>query len=131
MEYVEGVGMDSLDEVQRRKVMEELENHLETLHALQNFRPGGPSGIVIPPYRITEKTARDKWAPQNRTNETLVFCHNDLSMQNVIVDPVSLRIKAIIDWEYAGVFPESFDRRFFLRKGPSVALKVKLTTPWK
>jgi serine/threonine protein kinase len=123
MEYVEGVGMDSLDETQRRKVTRELEHHLDTLHGLRSSRPGGPSGIVIPPYRVTQKTTRDEWAPQNKTSETLVFCHNDLSMQNVIVDPVSLKIRAIIDWEYAGFFPVFFDRRFFVREGPSVAME--------
>jgi hypothetical protein len=123
MEYVEGVGMDSLHETQRREVMKELDHHLDTLHGLRSSRHGGPTGIVIAPYRVTQKTTRDEWAPQNRAGEKLVFCHNDLSMQNVIVDPVSLKIRAIIDWEYAGFFPVFFDRRFFVRKGPSVALE--------
>lgn len=52
-----------------------------------------------------------------------VFCHNDLSMQNVIVDPISLKIRAIIDWKYAGFYPEYFDTRFYKRLGPSIALE--------
>jgi hypothetical protein len=51
MEYVDGVGMHSLDEVQRQKVTEELECHLDTLHGLRCSILGGPSGIVVPPYR--------------------------------------------------------------------------------
>jgi Ser/Thr protein kinase RdoA (MazF antagonist) len=54
--------------------------------------------------------------------DEFVFCHNDLSQQNVIVDPLSLKILAIIDWEYAGFYPEFFDRPFYKRLGPSIAL---------
>ena len=60
---------------------------------------------------------------KNRESENLVFCHNDLSTHNVIVDPESLRVKAIIDWEYAGFFPKEFESMFFYRPGPSVALE--------
>lgn len=40
----------------------------------------------------------------------------------MIVDPETLKIKAIIDWEYAGFFPQEFEGMFFRRPGPSVAL---------
>jgi hypothetical protein len=33
-----------------------------------------------------------------------------------------LKIKAILDWEYAGFFPEFFERKFYTRPGPSVAI---------
>jgi len=58
-----------------------------------------------------------------RESKDLVFCHNDLSTHNVIVDPETLCVKAIIDWEYAGFFPEEFEGMFFYRPGPSVALE--------
>lgn len=35
---------------------------------------------------------------------------------------MTLQIRAIIDWEYAGFYPEFFDFPFFKRLGPSVAL---------
>lgn len=57
-----------------------------------------------------------------RDTHDLVFCHNDLSASNVIVDPDTLAIKAIIDWEYAGFYPPEFEAEFFHRPGPSVAL---------
>jgi len=50
------------------------------------------------------------------------YCHNDLSTNNVIVDPETLKVNAIIDWEYAGFYPEQFEGKFFKRTGPSVAL---------
>lgn len=59
---------------------------------------------------------------KRRPVKDLVFCHNDLSTHNVIVDPDTLRIKAILDWEYAGFFPAEFEGMFFRRPGPSVAL---------
>lgn len=52
-----------------------------------------------------------------------MFCHNDLSANNVIVDPKSLKIAAIIDWEYSGFYPAEFEVEFFRRPGPSVALR--------
>lgn len=47
----------------------------------------------------------------------------DLSQQNVLVCHDELKISAIIDWEYSGFWPEKFERRFYERLGPSVALE--------
>lgn len=57
-----------------------------------------------------------------RETADLVFCHNDLSTHNVIVDPKTLKINAIIDWEYAGFFLPEFEAPFYRRRGASVAL---------
>lgn len=57
-----------------------------------------------------------------REVKDLVFCHNDLSTYNVIVDPETLKVKAVIDWEYAGFYPQDFEAMFFRRLGPSAAL---------
>ena len=77
---------------------------------------------MVLPYRATLKTLRDDWNLKLSDDEKYVFCHNDLSQQNIIVDPESLKIKAIIDWEYAGFFPAEFEMPFFERIGPSIAL---------
>ncbi|EZF33165.1 hypothetical protein H109_06543 [Trichophyton interdigitale MR816] len=122
MEYVEGVSMDRLTEDQRARVEGELEKHIQDLHALRSSRTGGPTGLVIPPYRAMQKSFNENWEPQQSDKDEFVFCHNDLSQHNVIVDPNSLKIRAIIDWEYAGFYPAYFDRLFFRRKGPSVAV---------
>jgi len=84
---------------------------------------GGPSGLVIPPYRVIRKTAREHWDLKPSDSDDFVFCHNNLSMQNVIVYPISLKIRAIIDWEYIGLYPEYFDTIFYKRLGLSVALE--------
>ena len=78
---------------------------------------------VVPPFRVAQKTAKEYWDLENSEFEEFVFCHNDLSMQNTIVDPVSLKIRAIVDWEYAGFYPEFFERKFYERLGPSIALE--------
>ncbi|KAI9674966.1 MAG: hypothetical protein M1817_001372 [Caeruleum heppii] len=122
MEYVEGTGMDQLNKEQREVVEKELDLHLRTLRSLRSRTIGGPSGLVVPPYRLTLKSARESWHLRPSDSQDLVFCHNDLSQQNIIVDPDTLNIQAIVDWEYAGFYPEFFERRFFERIGPSVAL---------
>ncbi|KAI9842965.1 MAG: hypothetical protein M1837_006702 [Sclerophora amabilis] len=90
-EYVEGVGMDELTDSQKEVVKKELEVHVQTMHALRACQVGGPSGLVVPPYRVTLKSSND-------------------------------RITTIIDWEYAGFYPEFFERHFLERKAPSAAL---------
>ena len=120
MEYVEGVSMSDLSENQKEVVKKEIEIHLSTMHNLTSNKIGGPSGIIIPPYRVLGKIEDQMWNPS--TEDCIyVFCHMDLSQHNVIVDPKTLKIKAIIDFEYSGFWPEQFERRFYTRLGPSVA----------
>lgn len=69
------------------------------------------------------KTLREQWKMKPRETEDLVFCHNDLSTHNIIVDPETLKVKGVIDWEYAGFYPKEFEGMYFRRPGPSVALE--------
>ncbi|KAI5790336.1 kinase-like domain-containing protein [Geopyxis carbonaria] len=131
-EFVDGVNMTELSESQRAVVIRELETHIETLHALRSKKLGGVFGLVVPPYRLSLVTKNDDWHLRPAETEEFVFCHNDISQNNVIVDPETLKIRAIIDWEYAGFYPGFFEGQFYRRIGPSVALgdeeddKVKL-----
>lgn len=121
-EFVEGISMADLSDEQKPMVCEELARHTAKLSTLRSSRLGGPSGIVIPPYRVLKLAESDRWNLQPSASDEYVFCHNDLSQQNVIVDPESLKIKAIIDWEYAGFFPSYFEYPFYTRLGPSSAI---------
>ncbi|KAK4033040.1 kinase-like domain-containing protein [Parachaetomium inaequale] len=122
-EYIEGVSMADLPDHQKDVVIAELEDHLARLKALKSNRMGGPSGIVIPPYRVLCETERDNWSQLRPSDHAeYVFCHNDCSQHNIIVNPETLKIAAIVDWEYAGFYPEYFEFAFYRRKGPSVAL---------
>ncbi|KAF2219684.1 kinase-like domain-containing protein [Elsinoe ampelina] len=120
-EYIEGVGMNELTEDQKAVVKQELLTHIDSLHKLKSARLGGPSGLVIPPYRIRLATEQDKWRLKETDSEQYVFCHNDLSQHNVIVDPDTLKINAIVDWEYAGFYPAYFEMAVYERPGPSAA----------
>ncbi|KAI1839928.1 hypothetical protein JX266_013862 [Neoarthrinium moseri] len=137
MEYIEGISMAKLTADERRVVELELDGYLETLRSLKSSSWGGPSGIVsisppfdvrslrdkvIPPYRVMTEVVRQKWKMRSREVEDLVFCHNDLSTHNVIVDPTTLKVKAVIDWEYSGFYPAEFEGMYYRRPGPSVAL---------
>lgn len=122
-EYIQGVGMSELREEQKTMVLEELNQHLVTLKNLRSRHIGGPSGIVVPPYRVTRSTENDHWALQSSETDDYAFCHNDLSQQNIIVNPETLKIKAIIDWEYSGFYPDFFEASFYTRLGPSVAIQ--------
>jgi len=113
--YVEGVKMTDLTPEQKNIVMEEIEVHLASLQRLKSATIGGPSGLVIPPHRATTKTKNDTWILRSSTVDEYVFCHNDLSQQNIIVDPATLKIAAIIDWEFAGFYPAYFEMPFYKR----------------
>ncbi|KAF5129791.1 hypothetical protein E5D57_006122 [Metarhizium anisopliae] len=113
-ELIEGVEMAALEPAQRKTVELELEGYVDVLRGLKSR--------VIPPYRVIAKSHRQTWKMKPRESSNLVFCHNDFSAHNVIVDPVSLKVKAVIDWEYAGFYPREFESEFFRRPGPSVAL---------
>jgi hypothetical protein len=89
--------MSSLTEDQKGVVCKELQGHLVTLKTLTSNRLGGPSGIVIPPYRVLRRTETDHWHLKPSDHNEYVFCHINLSQQNVIVDPDTLKINAIID----------------------------------
>lgn len=124
-EYIHGTAMSQLEEGQKAVVREEIETHRRTLASLKSRRLGGPSGIVVPPYRVMRLAKADEWdlRQAEESEEDYVFCHNDFSQYNVIVDPDTLRIRAILDWEYAGFFPARFEFPFYQRLGPSVAVK--------
>ncbi|KAI9664027.1 MAG: hypothetical protein M1821_007518 [Bathelium mastoideum] len=120
--YIDGVGMDSLTDDQKAIVTQELKEHIKTMHSLRSSKLGGVSGHTILPYRLLRKTPIDDWDLQMASNKEYVFCHNDLSQNNIIVDPDTLEIRAIVDWEYSGFFPEEFDAPYYKRLGPSVAI---------
>lgn len=121
MEYVDGISMSQLSEEDKEVVYAELQ-HLATLREIKRNTIGGPSGLVIPPYRVMKCRDNDTWIPRLSEIAEYVFCHNDISQYNVIVDPRTLKINAIIDWEYAGFFPRYFEAPFYKRPGPSVAI---------
>ncbi|GJN79658.1 protein kinase-like protein [Purpureocillium lilacinum] len=126
-EYVEGVSMKELERQEDKEVvMRELEGHVVTLRRLRSDMPGVPGeSLMCAPQRVTSRRwkANSCWRPRGDSKGEYVFCHNDLGQHNVIVDPDTLRINAIIDWEFGGFWPEWFERPFWKRTGPSAVLQ--------
>ena len=124
-QYVQGVSMRELAESEKETVMEELQQHVATLRSLRSDTPGVPDEpLLCPPQRVTSRQWKTNscWRPRDVKGD-YVFCHNDLGQHNVIVDPHTLKIKAIIDWEFGGFWPAWFERAFWERSGPSTILE--------
>ncbi|KAJ3474076.1 hypothetical protein NLG97_g10004 [Lecanicillium saksenae] len=122
-EYVEGVPMADLVPEQRKVVEAEVESYISTLRSLKSKTWGGLVSCRHFALSAAQVPVACKWEMVPRETEDLVFCHNDLSAHNIIVNPQTLKVNAIIDWEYAGFWPEEFEGMYFRRPGPSVALE--------
>lgn len=124
-EYVEGVSMEELSDMDKKVVTKELLQHLSTLKSLRSDTPGMPGeSLLYPPQRVTRQGWKmdSCWRPRSEIHGDFVFCHNDLVPDNIIVDPKTLKIKAILDWEFGGFWPEWFEREFWEREVPGSAL---------
>ncbi|KAI5862978.1 kinase-like domain-containing protein [Durotheca rogersii] len=117
-----GVQMSKLPSEDQAVVMKEVDSYLQILRKLQSNHIGGPSGIVCPPQRATQYFPKDTvWSISTTPETDLVFCHCDLSQSNIIVDPITLKIEGIIDWEYGGYWPAFFETPYFRDPRPSGA----------
>ena len=54
-------------------------------------------------------------APPPPRGEELVFSHNDLGIEHVLVDPASLAVTGIIDWSDAAICDPAYDFGLILR----------------
>ncbi|KAI8625660.1 hypothetical protein F5Y19DRAFT_262580 [Xylariaceae sp. FL1651] len=108
--------MNDLGEEEKSVVQNELLQYTSTLRTLRSDLPGVPGESLMCPLLLTTS---NKWKVNSgcklRTNTTegsYMFCHNDLEQHNAIVDPATLKIRAIIDWEFGGIWPKWFERAF-------------------
>ena len=83
---------------------------LPQLRSLRQSRIGSVDATlpVFPPSRIYGIDRR-VWPRISTDSDEFVLCHNDLAPQNIFVDPNTFQIVGIIDWEFAGYFPQSFE----------------------
>lgn len=123
-ETVPGVEMSRLREEDKEVVNQQLRKHIATLHSLRSNILGGPGGQIIVPRPVMRASHQDHWnlmqgnPVEGATMARYVFCHGDLSEHNVIVDPETLQVQAILDWEHAGFWPEFFEGGMYTRVGP-------------
>ncbi|KAI0905956.1 kinase-like protein [Ustulina deusta] len=131
MDYIEGIGLDkawnSLSDVDRVEITNQLRSYLDQLRAIKGSYVGGVGRTpAIDERRFSDEggpfESEAEWndfllegAPcpeilksivrsQLRTDHEIVFTHGDLHPSNIIVR--NGRIAAIIDWELAGFYPE-------------------------
>ncbi|CAK7229854.1 hypothetical protein SCUCBS95973_007373 [Sporothrix curviconia] len=128
-ELVSGVNMTSLTDAQKAVVTVELQQHIATLKALRSKTPGVPGETLLcAPMRVHTRfwKSHSCWRPkaglQDRNEEEYVFCHNDLGQHNILVHPETLKITAVLDWEYGGFYPAWFEQPYWTRPGPSAPL---------
>ena len=87
---------------------------LPELRKLRSRQLGQLSGTIFPPPRVSAIDGRSFWSRRIAPDERYIYCHNDLAQQNIVVDPQTLKIIALIDWEYSGFFPPEFEKPFWL-----------------
>jgi hypothetical protein len=94
--------------------------------------PAWLSPDVQPPWRGRKKS----WATLPLEHPGYVFQHGDLSDHNIIMDPQTLEVRALIDWEYAGFYPpgmenweEAFGRQKSDGSGNSIADLIERFLP--
>ena len=66
-------------------------------------------------------------SPPPDAGDTLVFSHNDLGIEHVLVDPQTCRVTGIIDWTDAAIVDPAYDLGLILRDLGPGALDHALT----
>jgi serine/threonine protein kinase len=121
VELIDGISLDDVEEKDKARAMANVERYLTEvvlpqLHKLRSARLGQLQDIVFPPPCISLRDRRRSWPRRYAAGgEMFVYCHNDLGQQNILVDPRTLEVVAIIDWEYSGFFPASYERWLWRR----------------
>ena len=111
----EAVALSDYAKEDRDSVIEKIGKELvtEIIPALRqhtSHRMGGMNRdeqLLLPP-RVTDEYGRD-WSRFTSKEPAFVLCHNDLGQSNIFIDPNTNKIRAIIDWEYAGYYPPVFE----------------------
>jgi serine/threonine protein kinase len=121
--YITSKLLEDFDDEQRdtaiRAVDEQMERHI--VPELQKLRHRSIGSIdrdllAFPPNPVMYATMQASWRRITSEGLDFVFCHNDLSGHNILLDPESCEILGILDWEYAGFFPSWFERKLWRRK---------------
>jgi serine/threonine protein kinase len=70
----------------------------------------GLDGFVLPPAWMLEYDTRSHWDTKTSSYQEFVFTHGDLGPDNLRMDPNTLTVKCVIDWEHSGYFPPEFQK---------------------
>lgn len=116
-EYIHGILLEDINEDHRMMAIAEVDRQMEEsiLPELRKLKSSslGSADVnlpVFPPNIVLYDKMRTDWPRIESGDDDFVFCHNDLSGHNIIVDERTFEILAILDWEYSGFFPAWFER---------------------
>lgn len=78
-------------------------------------RERGIDGFVMPPSWLSPDMeppwiGKKRWRTLPLEEAKYVFQHGDIAAHNIILNPQTLQVTALIDWEYAGYFPPGMER---------------------
>lgn len=78
-------------------------------------RERGIDGFVMPPSWLSPDAeppwkGKKSWKTLPLKEPNYIFQHGDIAAHNIIIDPQTLQVKSLIDWEYAGYFPPGMER---------------------
>ena len=89
---------------------------LPQLRSLKSCDFGSLTGVVFPPAGVTERDKRDNWPRRSARTQEFSFCHNDLAQHNIIMNPETSEVAAIIDWELSGFYIEAFETPYWVKR---------------
>jgi thiamine kinase-like enzyme len=123
-ERVPGVTATELSAEDYTKIVPQIQEYVDKMQKLESTVCGGPTGLLCAPalvsstYWYNQVSFTPVYAPEG---EKFVFCHGDLHCDNIMVDPSTLKITAILDWEYAGFYPKSHEIPYWRKQRGSGA----------
>lgn len=109
----EALGPEDQAKLERNTVNFIEETLYPQLRSLRSTKMGQLAGVVVPPVRVSAQDKRPSWEPRASTTSRYVYCHNDITFNNIMIDPATLTVNAVIDWEYSGFFPEEMEFPFW------------------
>lgn len=110
-EEVEGTPFHKItDETDRAKVVKQLDAFVEELASHRS--PELKGFAATPSFHIMIERYPEDIFPmwfKHDFEHGYPLCHGDLHGGNIIVDPDTMEVKAVIDWEHCGYYPSKID----------------------
>ena len=88
---------------------------LPQLRSLTSSTSGALIGVVIPPNRLAARDQRKCWPVKTTSAPIFNFCHNDLGQHNILMNSLTLKVEAIIDWEFSGFYLPEFEAPLWMK----------------
>ncbi|WVQ79544.1 hypothetical protein IAT38_001643 [Cryptococcus sp. DSM 104549] len=100
-------------------ILAQLQEYVAELHALQSTTCASFAGAPLfsPRLGFNLRTLQ-RAAYISDPHERYVLCHGNLGWENVLVDPETWEVKAIVGWENAGWYPPEVEGTYWRRAGP-------------